>query len=458
MAKNQTPRRSFDLFDTLIGRFHCFSHSVFEQVEQTFPFPGFSLYRIAAEEKSDHTLPNIYQHLQEMLDLTDSQTQALMEFEFQTELNQIYPIQENVNLVQEGDLLVSDTYYSQSQIEKILTFIGLKKKVQIHASPLGKHSGKMWDHLKGKYAISSHLGDSLHSDVHMASSRGISAIHYTGSGFTAVERALLEIGQVSLSCLIRALRLQNPYTPFSPEYAIWNEQCQLNVPLLIQSSLYLDAFCKKRKKKKVLFTMRDGCLWMPLFQKLFPQYEPVPFHTCRSLYVFPTPTFIEYAKSVYTDDAVIVDSNGRGITCETFFQKHLNIRPTYLSIVNCSKKRNAILRTKHPHDGIEKMNYDTVGALYDVLDGKAHRASPEYNLQYIYPSHACLAKCLEIISHYRFDRFDKRIVDWAATQMELGLALDKHIQHARYHIHIPLENSRIRHLHQVENGLFIETS
>lgn len=455
MAKSSAVR-SFDLFDTLLGRVHCFSNSNFELVEKQFPFPGFTFYRMAAESKSDHTLPDIYRHLQQILDISGAESKALMEFEFETELNHIFPILENLNLVQDGDLIITDTYYSQAQIERILSKIGLKKKVRIYASPFGKSSGGIWDIVKKKHKIACHLGDSLHSDVEMAEIRKIKTAHYLNSQPTPVERALMDIGQVSLACLMRTLRLQNPYVPRSPEYLLWNEQSQLNVPLLIHASLYLDDFCKKKKKKRVLFTARDGCLWIQLFQKLFPEYESIYFHTSRFAYKFPTTTFIEYVRGIYSDESVIVDSNGRGDTCKDFFQEHLHICPLYLSIVNSSKRNHTILRKKVACAGIEKLNYDTVGALFDVRDGKPVRAEPEYNLRFVYPNHACIVKCRELLPQYTMGSFDRRIIDWAVSFAESNLVLAQYIEHAMYHSHILIEN-QLRHFHSYENGIFIET-
>ena len=113
-------RRSFDLFDTLAGRLHYHPHCIFDFVEKEFPFPGFRFYRTAAELQSNGTFSDIYKRLQVSFGLSPEQALDLMQFEFEIELRQIFPILENLKAVQDGDLIVSDTYYDLDQIQQIL--------------------------------------------------------------------------------------------------------------------------------------------------------------------------------------------------------------------------------------------------------------------------------------------------------------------------------------------------
>ncbi|MBU6383834.1 MAG: hypothetical protein KGQ49_00270 [Verrucomicrobia bacterium] len=445
--------RSFDLFDTLLGRLRYFPHSTYEMVEKQFPMPGFAFYRMAAEKKSDGTLAGIYRHLRQMLDLTRVQAKALMDFEFRSDVSQLFPIPETLAQVQDGDLIVSDTFYSLSQIKQILKKIGLQKRVHIYATPRGKYLGTIWDTVKKQHPVASHLGNFLHSDVHMAEKNGVRGVHFSDSELNPTEKAMLDFGQGDLGCLMRAVRLQNPYPVGSPEFLLWNEQCALNVPLLIHASLHLHAFCQKKKKRRVLFTSRDGCLWIQVFRTLFPEYESLYFQTSRFTYLFPTQTFIDYVRSIYSEDAMIVDLNGSGRSCRMFFKAHMKVPPLYYSIVNHKKRHFCILRKSFAHDGMEKMNYDLVGALYDVRGGQPMRSSLEYDLRYIRPSHACIAKCVELLPFYHFDTFNAQIVDWAVSAMESRLELDNHIVHAKVHAHF--EGAQC--FHMLASGLLVQT-
>ncbi len=438
--------RSFDLFDTLLGRFHYKPESIFELVEERFPFPGFVLFRLAAELRSDGTLADIYRKLGELIDISKEELARLMDCEFASEQEQIFPIVENLGLVQEGDLIVSDTYYDTAQIEALLQKLGFTQKVRIYASPRGKSSGAGWALLQKAHDITSHLGDSAHSDVAMAKLYNIEGIHYTNGQLSPEERHLLGLGQSQLSYLCRALRLSNPYETNSLAGRLWNDQCKWNVPILIHASLYLHQFCQAKAKRRILFTSRDGCLWIQIFRQLFPEYELVYFHASRHTYRYPTDAYIEYVKSVYSDDAVIVDSHGRGASCELFFMNHFQTEPTYLAIVNVGEKHHAIVRSKPLYEEIEMLNYDTCGTLYDVQNGMPLRCAIEYPVEYVLPMHACIAKCVEMLPHYKLDTFDLAVISHSLESMKGNLAISDHFLHARYHCHIQGE-AGLHHFH-----------
>lgn len=446
---------SFDLFDTLIGRLHYYPDSIFYQVQNRYPFPGFVFFRMLAEFQSDKTLPDIYRHFQRLTKISESEAAALKDFEFQMELTQIFPIMENLNFVNDGDLIVSDTYYDTDQIKQILSKIGLCKKVHVYATSRGKSAGTIWATIKTEHVIASHMGDSLHSDVASPKANNIDAVHYTNSQLSSHEQTMIELGQETLAHIMRTLRLHNPYHPQSPEYQLWNDQCQINVPLLIHASLYLDAFCKKKKKKRVLFTSRDGCLWIQLFQKLFPHYESIYFHSSRYGYVFPTEGFIEYVRDLYTDETLIVDSHGSGISCTQFFERHMKKRPIYLSIVNNKKTQHAILRVDRRHETVEKLNYDLVGTFYEMQHQQPLRSKLEYDPRFVEPSHHCIKQCVSILSEYALPPFDQRVVQWASDIAWSGLAIDRCVEHAPYHLHIQ-EEDRTRHIHFLCTGQEIE--
>ena len=276
------------------------------------------------------------------------------------------------------------------------------------------------------------------------------------SKLSAIETAFVKINQNSLADLIRAVRLQNPYPVDSAESMIWNEQCQLNLPLLIHASLYLDAFCQKLKKTRILFTFRDGCLWIQLFQKLFPQYDSIPFFCSRHTYSFPTPSFIEYVQEVYSKDAIIVDGHGQGLTCERFFIEHLKKSPTYLSIINSGNRNHAILRGEQ-NERLEKINYDLTGVVFDVQDGKPRRCQPEYDLRFIRPSHACIAKSLEIIPDYCLHPFDMEIIKMSSDAIYSGLVIDQFVDHAVFHAHLPQGDRTYKHIHHLRGNSLLET-
>lgn len=428
--------RSFDVFDTLLGRLHYYPCTIFQIVEENYPFPGFYHLRKKAEYESNGTLPDTYRHLKLLTGLSDVEIHDLMQFEMDTELSQVFPIVQNLQLVQDGDIIVSDTYYNSSQIKQLLNKVGLTKEVTIYAYPGGKSSGFIWEELSKDKSISLHLGDNGHSDVLMAKKYKIPAEHYTECQLSPNEKVAQSKGHQELAFLMRALRLQNPYTLGSPEYLIWNEQSQLNVPILILSSFYLNDFCRENKKNQVLFTTRDGCLWIRIFQQLFPEYNSVYFHSSRRCYELPSVSFVEYVSSIYTKDSVIVDGQGTGYSCENFFRHYLHIAPCYMAIVNRGCGHQAVIRwaeTERCSAKIEMLNYDVVGSLCDFQNGKPLRLKPEYDLKYIDPAHACIKKCVEMLSHYSFKRFDKSLMKFFIEAIETQIVITQFINHTLDH-------------------------
>lgn len=448
--------RSFDLFDTLLGRFGYRPDSIFELVEERSGFPGFVFLRKGAQSLSDGTLVDVYRKFQELTGISKKAAAALLQCEFETELEHIFPIVPNVREVRRGDWIVTDTYYDEAQIRKILRKIGVAAGARVLATPSGKHSGLIWDRIRRERKVSFHLGDSLHSDVAQPRSRGIEAVHYTGSQWSVKEKEVLAIGHPQIACLMRALRLQNPYPVSSPEAFLWEEQSQLNIPFLIEASLYLDAFCRKKGKKRILFTARDCCLWIRLFRVLYPNYESIYFHTSRYLYQTAPPSFVEYVRDLYTPETIIVDLHGKGRTCAKFFHKNLGIRPVYLAAVNCGKQNQGMLRTPIPLPCVEKLNYDLVGSLYGMKKRKPVRCKPEYDLKFIRPSHACMDKCLEIVSRFSLPPYDPKVLQWAVGSMRSGLAIERFVDHAAHHFHLQTEDGPVRHVHQLESGCLFE--
>jgi len=452
------PLRSFDLFDTLLARLYYTPTSTFELVEKNFPFPNFSLFRVAAQSTSDGTLPGIYRRLQEMIDLTDEESARLMAFEFEMELSQIFPIQENLAQVSDGDLIISDTYYSEEQIRQILDKIGLQKKIILYATPRGKAYGSVWKEISSKYAISAHLGDSMHADVKMAMQYGIFAIHYQGSlvkkGESLLERAARlqdpilkvkseKVTYPNLARLIEELQSKNPYTQDQFEFVAWQTQAAYNLPLLLAASQYLHSYCRKHGFQRILFTARDCCLWIQLFSALYPEYESIYFHTSRYTYLNPTASFIENVKQLYIDKTLIVDGYGRGRSMKRFFKAHLKTTPSYLAIVNPKDRENGMVKATCYE--LELVNADLVGALYDVIDGEPKRAPAEYDLRYVIAMHECMKMAVSLLPHHQSEDLGTDLISWALKQLK-KTELKKVLFFASHHCHTR-EEQGIVHKH-----------
>lgn len=200
-------RKSWDCFDTLLGRSYKDPRSIFYIVAQTINDPNFPAKRINAEKRSrKKTYTDIYKLLPEY-DPT---------IEFDIEKQHTFPIIQNFKKVQDGDVIVSDMYFSSKQILELLNYHNLNKDVDIYVTYSGKHNGQSWDYLNNKYNdIEYHIGDNLKSDVGVCRTNGFKSIFFGGNNFTPEEKEVAQ-NNYSLATLMRRTRLSNPFfRPYS---------------------------------------------------------------------------------------------------------------------------------------------------------------------------------------------------------------------------------------------------
>lgn len=341
--------RSFDVFDTLIARRCIEPHRVFERVARTMERPGFPAERVAAEQAvwgGPYTLEDIYRRLAEDVGLDPSYAAQLMSAELAAELDEVIPVAENLEQVRDGDLLISDMYLSERAIRDLLDRAGLRKNVGLVVTAHGKRSGDIWPKVAGKFSITEHLGDNAHADVHMARSFGLLATHTRVTDPSQVERWLLDLGLSDLAEVLREARL-----------ATWHEnpvlrrlqlaQVQLNLPILILSSLRLARLAKRLEAERILFASRDCNLWLELFQAMAAPLEvsseAVYFYTSRHARVNASADYGRYARERLSKRSIIADVCGTGWSMSNllstlglsdqylFFTHWMPVAPSYLA-------------------------------------------------------------------------------------------------------------------------------
>jgi predicted HAD superfamily hydrolase len=209
--------KSFDVFDTLIARQCVEPRRVLAILESRAGLPGLAATRLAADRSlggrgRPWSLHDIWNEVGRVLNLDSATNDRLCELEIQIEHEEVIPITENLALVQDGDLLVSDTYLPAEIVQSLLRKAGLEKTVTIVVSNDGKFQGWIWPKLLEKCAIHEHFGDNPHSDGKTPTQAGIKAIIYTGAKRTKIEHFLAEHGWEPLGNLIREVRLANLYS------------------------------------------------------------------------------------------------------------------------------------------------------------------------------------------------------------------------------------------------------
>jgi predicted HAD superfamily hydrolase len=86
--------------------------------------------------------------------------------EWQEEQKYILPIKQNLDMLSEDTLVVSDTFYDRKNIKELLQAAGYFKDVNIIASNSGKFTLSVWKYLKKEgIVITHHTGDNYWSDV-----------------------------------------------------------------------------------------------------------------------------------------------------------------------------------------------------------------------------------------------------------------------------------------------------
>lgn len=193
---------SWDCFDTLISRSYKNPISIFDVVSNTINDPFFTKKRISAEKRSTK---KTYEDIYRLLPGYDPN------IELEIEKKYSFPILENLNRVKDGDIIISDMYMSSDQILDLLRYHGLNKDVQVFVTYSGKHNGYSWNYLKNKHPnVKYHFGDNINSDIKNSRKYGIKSIFCGASLFTPEEESISKI-DFTLSCLMRRLRLSNPY-------------------------------------------------------------------------------------------------------------------------------------------------------------------------------------------------------------------------------------------------------
>jgi len=247
---------------------------------------------------------------------------------------------------------------------------------------------------------------------------GAPAQHRYGKSFSQdyseIEQLLIKEDQFELANLARELRLKNPYPKGSDQYQIWWEQSQFNVPILILSSLFLDTMCQRENIKTILFSQRDCYHWIKIFKKLFPNYRSIDFMTSRFVYYNPTLEYIQYVRSFCQDKFIVVDVNGSGKSCLTFFRAHFHFTPLHLAIVRETTLLPGIIHENllpDSYHNIEPVNFAPFGRLRSFNAAGAVRFPLEYSIDLIAPAIKCVDHAIELLDANHSRVFDQRAIN-----------------------------------------------
>jgi predicted HAD superfamily hydrolase len=368
---------SWDCFDTLVARRFFHPHSIFEEVEKISGYKGFFKLRKSFEKEGNLTYDQIYQKIKDI----DS------ELEFNIELDHCFGIVENINKVNDGDLIISDMYLSESQIRKILKKCGLTKDIKIIVTLDGKKTGTIWKDLP---KIDHHVGDNYKSDVLSPSRFNISATHYTGHQFNDVENYVSQT-DFQLACFMRYLRLSCPYST-EREIFLWNDQSNLNIPLLILASLELS------RDRDISFCYRDCAYWHKIYSTIFNK-EGIRLDVSRICYKEKNESFVNYVLEK-TKNTLIVDLIGTGESVKEFYKEKRDI----LYIIGLSDDMGNISHlSPKVKNAIERHNCTDIGPLIGWNNGPV-RGDCEHDLEVAKLQKKAVDTATDLIPLFQFNK------------------------------------------------------
>jgi hypothetical protein len=375
--------KSWDCFDTLVARRFIHPQSIFEEVGIRLGIPNFAKLRINAEKNSDGSYLGIYKNL----------SGVDPNVEFQIELEHIYAIRENIDRVQDGDIIVSDMYFSEKQITQILISCGLKKDVKIYVTPDGKRKGYIWSKLPN---IDLHIGDNYKSDIKSPNKFGIRAEHYTNHKLTDTEEFVF-LKNKELACWMRYIRLQCPYNNHH-ERNLWYDQSNFNLPVLALASLELP-------KKTITFTFRDSIYWQQVYESITNRPSK-QLHVSRACYLNPSKKFTNYVLSE-TKDCVIVDLQGTGKSVKSFFKQDI---PEIIYI--CGPTESPVTSIAgRISDSIERHNCSSLGPLIDWADTGPVRGECEHDLNIVKVQEEAVKVAIDSVKFFKIEKNKSLLID-----------------------------------------------
>ena len=303
---------SFDIFDTLITRTVAEPTGIFSiieyrlQTEQKYnSIPqilrqNFYEIRINAEGYArahkrylDNTFQDlrfseIYDYIKSNYNLTDEQSKTLMDLEIQTEIDNIVPIDKNIEilktLLQEGNrvICISDMYHSEYIIRKILSNIDkVFNDIAIYVSSeydKMKTTGDLYKYVQEVENIDinnwTHYGDNINSDINKAKELKINAIHIPQGPLMPYEKYLLKEGICSGNDAFNQMVVGcSKYTRTISEDKsnAYQFGCSFAAPILYQYVNWVIEQAVERNIKTLHFLARDGYILKLIAEEIVKQ-------------------------------------------------------------------------------------------------------------------------------------------------------------------------------------------
>ena len=408
-VSNKNRCNSYDVFDTLLGRWYFTPASIFQEIEQKTGFVNFTRYRKRAERAAQgRSFQEIYAAFQKLTQCSDERLAELRKLELLIESKRLFPMGKYVKDLHPSDVAISDMYLSKSVIGYLLKKNNIHfQKEHLYVYHDGKSSGHVYPLVREIHDICCHTGDNIYSDIERAVTQQINT-QLCNHHFTGLEREIINHGFSDIALLSRVLRLYG--SQHSSNLAdIWRESAELTVPVLILMAMAIRQLSLKNKFRYLLFNQRDCCHLLKIYKALYPDCRNAKaFYGSRRCFYTASSTFVDYAKK-NLEGSLMIDLAMSGQSALYFNEKtgiNFEIFTLFLhkAYFNIAKRQRAKIKLQclinHIHHraicDFELLNLDLQGSIIDYTD-RAIRAPLEYSRKDVRITHQVVDKAVELI-------------------------------------------------------------
>lgn len=303
---------SVDLFDTLVMRNTLFNTDVYEMVDSRLRSMGicyedFSRKRMTSEKELSctgaPTLKKIYEHMIASCNLQGISAQALAGLEWETDFELLIPRKELCKLIsgysQIGKpiYIVSDSYYSKKQIQKIIEKCDIKNYMDILVSceyGTGKQ-GQLFEILKKEIGEKTciHMGDDFVADIEAGRQNRLDVcqIHsgvdlLEGAGYFGTWKHIINLSDKIKAGMFVAKIFNSPFQFETTERRITVDTAYdigylFLAPMITDFVLWFERRVRTRGLDHIWFSARDGYLVKLLYDELTGDNKSIYFLTSR---------------------------------------------------------------------------------------------------------------------------------------------------------------------------------
>ena len=414
--------KSFDLWDTIIGRI-CFSNlELFKLIEKRLKIKDFYKNRIESEEfvckntNNNFTIKDIYNVLYNRIN-TKLSKEELINYEYFSEINLTFKINENINKMDPQTIIVSDFFYDKEMFSK---FLYIKKiwlpMEKIFITNSGKLDGYIWN--KIPFNIKDHTGDNKWSDCeHPAYKKHNIITHHFNGDLNKYENYMVENNFDYLGYIMRSVRLSNPYKKKSDEWVLWNFYSNHYLPIIFLK-IYSLKFLFDLKNEKVVFMSRDTYFLLHFYRAFFPSYECDYIYISRASMKNANEEYVEYVKDKVSN-GIVIDLVGTGNSFSNFCKKNKINYKSYIlyfmgrdpnDIIEYFPKKKMYAIFNYFNRYIERLNYASHGSFMRFENNKVITKEFEYDINYYMPVYKIvnlaskhINKINDILIEYNFD-------------------------------------------------------